>query len=193
MPKFRPPKKKKPPQNPPLHGGSFTIKYGSAEMLAKIGPTIKATWRVPAERLDALKDAGLPVPQPVVGEMLVDTGASATCIAEDAALELGLQAVDLEEHYGAGGKHKSTIYAATILISIVKDDGTTSYMEGTIRAAGIPHLRDYFDNKQVKQGGNPVRMVGLLGRDLLRLSRMNYQGTKGVVNYTFDFSSLVKP
>jgi hypothetical protein len=138
----------------------------------------------------ALKAASLPVPDPVDGAMLVDTGADSTCIAKDVALELGLQAVDVRKGLGAGGEHENTIYAAKLTIQIDKEKGRRSSAWVTIGAAGIPRLREQFEARDVTINGEPLRLIGLLGRDLLSFARITYQGTRGIVDYSFDFEPL---
>jgi Aspartyl protease len=54
------------------------------------GPTLNAVVTVSAARATALKDASVPLPQPVPIRALVDTGASCTCVDPDVLARLQL-------------------------------------------------------------------------------------------------------
>jgi len=179
------------PSKPPKHGGSFSVPYVDARNLAIVGPYIIGNWSVPDALAEALRKSGKAVPKLVSGAMLVDTGADKTCIAEDVAIELGLQAVDRQKVRGAGGLDENTVYAAKLNIAIVRTDGSRSEVLMTIRAVGIPELREHFEANKVNVNGRSLRLIGLLGRDLLRYSKIVYRGETGVVDYTFNFGPLI--
>src|SRR5690349_16340244 len=56
------------------------------------GPLINVTIGVSAQRRAALVAARVDVPQPIFARLLIDTGASMTCIDAQILLDLGLQA-----------------------------------------------------------------------------------------------------
>lgn len=56
----------------------------------QLGPLVQVLVGVSMHKRQALLDAGLAVPQFVIGTFLIDTGASATCIDPDLVAQLGL-------------------------------------------------------------------------------------------------------
>jgi hypothetical protein len=95
----------------------FEMQYG-AERLSSCGPQFVGNWGVPLSIRDALARAGRSAPDPVVGALLLDTGATRTCIALEAATQLGLQPKRMEEGMGAGGKHRNPVFLARLEIHI---------------------------------------------------------------------------
>ena len=49
-------------------------------------------------------------PQPVVGVVLIDTGASNTCISQRVAERLNLKPLRIADGLGAGGTHRNPVY-----------------------------------------------------------------------------------
>ena len=133
----------------------------------------------------AIASTGRPVPAPITGAILVDTGATTTCISEQSARDLGLRPVDTQETYGAGGKHTNNVYAVHLELRIHQNT-----IGAVIRASGIPSLEQTFQNMGVKINGRPVRVIGLLGRDMLRFCKMTYNGLTGDVDYRFDLRAM---
>ncbi|GAB5547847.1 MAG: hypothetical protein SangKO_076070 [Sandaracinaceae bacterium] len=185
-------KKKKQPPKPPFQAKAPTrieVGYGSAAVLQGAGPLIGAELRVPNAIAEKLGKEGKPIPPPVLGHLLVDTGASSTCIAEDAAQQLGLKPVDVGKTYGAGGLHENNIYQVFIAMHIVDaKHQKTSTISNETRAMGIPKLNNL---QGVLHGnGQPVRLIGLLGRDVLKHATFVYRGSKGSIAIEFDMDSF---
>ena len=55
--------------------------FHDADTLAEIGPLVRVAWTVPHALADALEARRLPIPAPIFGHALVDTGAGHTAIA----------------------------------------------------------------------------------------------------------------
>lgn len=53
---------------------------------------------------------------------------------------------------------------------------------------GIPDLE--LHALGVQFGGKPIEVVGLLGRDILRHTRLSYDGIDGRIKIVFDLKSL---
>src|SRR5712692_2553231 len=68
----------------------FTSVFGP-DILAGCGPQLFCEWEIPAATADAMRKAGRAVPSPISGAILLDTGATRTCIALKTAIDLGLQ------------------------------------------------------------------------------------------------------
>ncbi len=168
----------------------FITKYGDPASLAVCGPILKATWSVPPALAQALATSGRAAPNPISGYMLIDTGAAGTCIADDAAQELGLSPLRYEKSYGAGGLHNLPVYGVQLTI-IILDAGQQVSVTGDLQAKGIPELGDYFRHVPMQtQDPFPKRMVGLLGRDLLRHAIFVYKGSVGQFDFRLDLGSL---
>jgi hypothetical protein len=148
------------------------------KVLHELGPIVRAQWNVPAALARALAAAGRPVPKPVEGFMLIDTGATTTCIALDAAEELGLHQVAVSVTYGAGGQHQNKVFHAELRLGI-RDGNQDIWVVSEQQTSGIPQLDQHFKAKDVRIGGQPARLIGLLGRDFLRHTRLVYDGQKG--------------
>ena len=181
-------KSKAPPTSkpPPTR---FSMQFASPQELEVIGPLAIAQLSVPRALADQRMRAGRVVAAPITGYMLIDTGASCTCIAEETALALELPVIDVGTTYGAGGKHDLNIYPVFMALRI--EDGKTgmvSEISNEIRASGIPELGNQLNHLVVT---NPkVPMIGLIGRDLLRHATLIYRGSQGNVTLEFDLNSF---
>lgn len=145
---------------------------------------------VPPALAEYLTTAGRQLPEPVVGDMLVDTGATATSIALDVAQELGLQQTRIGKTYGAGGLHQNPVFSGQLIMEI-RDGGNSTRLTMVREVMGIPHLNEPYREIGVLDGtGRPVRLIGLLGRDFLRHVTMTYRGSSAEVEFVLDFGSL---
>jgi len=172
--------------------GSIT-KYSTPESLAVCGPILKATWSVPPALAQALAEGGESAPNPVVGYMLVDTGASATCIALDAAQELRLSPLRYAKSYGAGGLHELPVFGVLLTITFSDPMGGQHGVNGEVEAKGIPELGEYFRRLPMESKGSfPMRMIGLIGRDLLRHATFVYKGSIGQFDFKLDMGSFAQ-
>jgi hypothetical protein len=155
------------------------------------GPLVVGRWAVPPPLAKYLVSNGLPVPAPVEGHMLVDTGATRTCIALDVAeRDLSLQPTSIAHTYGAGGLHESKIFFVEFRLQII-DGKRHSQISNVMQAAGIPEM----DASAAKLGladgdGHPLRLIGLLGRDFLGHVTMTYRGVSGRVEFQIHHDSM---
>jgi hypothetical protein len=149
--------------------------YPTPEALIAVGPLILAAWALPQTLIQALSAAGRPIPRPVEGVMLVDTGAMQTCISEVAAQALGLQPVRIAKTYGAAGLHENKVYETQLLIGIGDDKGLLrSDIRFQMQTIGIPQLDEPM--KGLKIADREQTLIGLLGRDFLRFTTLTYKG-----------------
>jgi predicted aspartyl protease len=151
------------------------IDLGTPEQLIVAGPLIAASWSVPAPLATALHGAGRPVPPAVPGMLLIDTGASSTCISESAAARLGLRPIRIAQTLGSGGSHPSNMYEAHLQI-LIEDPkrGVLSNLDIEFQAVGVPQLEQQLPG--LTFNGQPTELVSLLGRDFLRNTTMTYRG-----------------
>ena len=69
-----------------------------------LGPRLLVTVSLAQPVAAQMTANGQTVPQPIVGQALIDTGASVTCIDEDIAKKLGIQPVDVAKMHSASHK-----------------------------------------------------------------------------------------
>ena len=173
--------------------------YPTPATLTAVGPLIPGAWTIPAALEAWYHRTDTPLPTPVSGFLLVDTGASSTCISLDAANELGLLPRRLASNYGAGGVTSNPVFWARLLVEIQNEHGaTTAEMDDEVVA--IPNLEESLRPldvkaylKQAPESSQPVRLIGLLGRDFLSHATLLYEGSKGHCRLTLDVGSFQKP
>ena len=140
-----------------------------------------------------MQGQGQTVPAPIVGRMLVDTGATATRISEEAALELGLPQVDVRETVGVHGKQRTPVYLASFGLGIADASGNQTFIIRDSAVAAAKGLEAMFAKMGVKTGGKDGgRLIGLLGRDFLRHATFVYRGGKGEIEIIIDPSRMQK-
>ncbi len=131
-------------------------------MLAQRGPVVQVVVTAAEPLLSQLLQQGIPAPEPVAGLALIDTGASATCIDDDAAAKLKLPVVDVVSI--ASASHASTkqnVYPVTFHIQGLP------VTVNSLRTVGAP---------LAAQG-----LLALFGRDLLQLFTLFYNGLTGQI------------
>lgn len=161
--------------------------YGSPAVLAATGPLLAGSWEVPVTLAQRFQAAGRPVPPPVRGFLLLDTGASGPCIASDVAQELGLKAVGLRKTRGSSGTHDSEVFEATMVVALPTPSGLTLTIRGQNFATGVPDMDGVIDQSTFSTNDpSPKRLIGLIGRDFLRFATLVYRGSTGVVEITID-------
>jgi hypothetical protein len=173
------------------------LAYGSVDMLHLTGPLVPAAWTIPETLEELYRKHGVPVPPPVQGFLLVDTGATSTCITMEAAAELQLMPRRISRSYGAGGLTENPMFWARLQIDIDNTQGAVTTAELDQEVAGIPGLEACYANLDVKfsrkLGNVPptkVRLIGLLGREFLRHATLLYEGSKGHARLTLDMDSF---
>lgn len=171
----------------------FVVPFGP-DLLQLMGPMVRASWTVPHALAARLTAEGKAVPALVDGFMLVDTGAQNTCIASRSADDLGLRPIDVIVNHGAHGPQESPVFRAHFHLAITDEKaGTSLRVSREMLVAGIPGLQETFARLGVKDAlGNPVKVIGLIGRDFLRHARMVYDGPTGHLELELDLGSLQK-
>lgn len=166
----------------------FTFVFGP-DVLAACGPQFFCEWGVAAATADALQKAGRAIPSPVAGALLLDTGATRTCIALQTATDLGLQPTRMQDGLGAAGKHRNPVFLARLVIRIT-DPVTelTHHFAWEQEVEGISELHTFAAPLTLQ--GQRVPVSGLLGRDILRHARIHYDGPTGRMRFEFDVASI---
>lgn len=181
-------------QQPPLPGvpaARLVTDYSNARTLATIGPLVKGSWSVPPALAEHLKAANRPIPQKVEGFLLIDTGATETCMALDVAQDLKLTLVRIAKTYGAGGLHENPVFEAFLVMENRDTFGNVFHVESLRQVVGIPELGRYLERFDVKmKEDHPKRVIGLLGREFLEHATMIYRGPRGLVEIILDPASF---
>lgn len=116
--------------------------------------------------------------------MLVDTGASTTCISLGVAHQLGLMQVGTQRVRGVSGIHENAMFAGELVVAVT-DGAITAQIEILIGVTAVPEL-----DQHVAFLNPSIRIIGLLGRDILRHMRMIYDGPAGRLEFVVDWPSL---
>lgn len=138
-----------------------TVSVAPVIALLSQGPVVQVVLSVAQTIADQLLQQGLPVPTPVAGLALIDTGASSTCIDDASAQQLQLPAIDVVNMISASHANiQQNIYP--VLIEVM----------GGIRI-DVPRA----------MGANlaPQNLVALIGRDFLQQCTLFYNGPAGAI------------
>jgi len=137
-----------------------TIAFPPATVLAQRGPVVQVTVSVEQHIAQQLLQQGQQLPTPVSGLALIDTGATGSCVDEAAAQALGLPVVDVATM--ASASHSATQHNVYPI---------------QIEVTGLP-----ITFNAPRAIGAPLAAQGLLvllGRDLLQMSTLFYNGITG--------------
>ena len=134
--------------------------------LLRRGPIIQVTLGLAENIAQQLVQQGKPVPEPVAGWALIDTGATSTCIDDSAAQKIGLPVIDR-------GKTSSASHDAidvNIYPALIAFTGTPIKVNA-LRAIGANLASQ--------------DLVALLGRDVLQNFTLFYNGAVGQITISF--------
>jgi predicted aspartyl protease len=138
------------------------VQIPGAQALIQRGPIINVSIGLERSMAMSLLSSGAKVPAPIVGLALIDTGASVTCIDNSKAIDMGLPVVDTMKMTSAS--HDAIEQSAyPISIEIV----------GTPIQFGLPKA---MGANLTSQG-----LLALIGRDVLQLFTMFYNGPTGQI------------
>ena len=167
-----------------------TQKYAPA-VLQSTGQVLRVAVSVPEAESAARTSLGRPIPKPVVGVVLIDTGASNTCISQDVADKLSLKPLRIAQGLGAGGTHQNPVYFVRLKIGFADPKtGLARSFSWEQEAQGIPKLEDASKQLKITHGGSRVDYVALMGRDVLAHTDFEYHGPTATIKIHFDMKSL---
>src|SRR5262245_9946542 len=136
-----------------------------------MGPVIQVQVEVPTALATQLTSAGQPLPEPVVGVALIDTGASLCAVDSAVIRQLGVQPVGVAHVGTAGGQQQQLTYPGRF----------------TFPGSNLPPIDfntllgcDFAGQLAL---GSPL--VALIGRDLLQHFVFVYNG--GAASFTLAF------
>ena len=129
------------------------------ELLVAQGPVVPVLLSISDEAHQALMAAGKPIPEPVTGLALIDTGATWTCVDEDTARRAGLPTRGTAKMASASHpEHEVPVFAGRIVLDSININ-TPNAMG--VNLSGFPGL------------------IALIGRDMLQNCLFVYDGNSG--------------
>jgi predicted aspartyl protease len=135
-----------------------TVQVPPAAALQLRGPILQVSVTIEQNAGKGLVAQGKPLPVPKSGLALIDTGASSTCIDEQAAQDLGLPVIDVANMQSASHeKHQCNVYPVQIITPIVTLNAPRA-MGAALASQGL---------------------LVLIGRDVLQNCNLFYNGPAG--------------
>lgn len=138
---------------------------------------------------EELARSGKQIPPAINGYMMIDTGAEKTCISDLAASQLGLIPTRTVRCYGAGGETTNAMVFARLVIGIAQGP-VQRVIVWEQEVQTVRDLEKHPESRGLRVNDQPARLIGLLGRDILRRANVQYNGIEGKVHVTFDGSWL---
>jgi len=130
-------------------------------ILQQTGPLIQVQIEVPTALAQHLQQAGQPIPAPVPGFGLLDTGATISAVDNSVVQSLGVQSTGIANVGTAGGTQQQPVYPIRITLPAHKINfDVSSALGATLSQQGI---------------------VALLGRDFLQHFVLVYNGLHGMI------------
>jgi hypothetical protein len=154
----------------PIHRFDFGPSDGAskAELLAERGPVISVRIHPPPALERAWVAQGIPLPPPVPGLALVDTGASLCAINESSIRSLGVKPIGRVRSGSAAGVGECNVYPGRIALLVRDGEMTLDHH----RLTGV-NLDD------ITLPGIDRPLIALLGRDFLQGFILHYDGPAG--------------
>ena len=141
-----------------------------AEALAQEGAVLQVEVNLPQPLIDYFSRQNQPVPAPLTGSALIDTGASKTCVDETILTRLGINATGLISLGTAGGRTQRTLHPVKLAFPefgfVVETGSVVSVDLGGQIAVGLP-------------------LIALVGRDILRYGHFFYAGSGAFFTLSF--------
>jgi hypothetical protein len=149
-----------------VYSGSFGTKKEGQDVpfplgLQRSGPIMEIEVAVPSSLAEYLTKNKRPVPQPVRGVALIDSGASGTCVDDRVIRQLGVKPIGVATVITAGGRQERNRYPARFDFRRMKMSFEFSSVMGM-------NLRE--------QSIMGRELVALIGRDVLSRCIFIYDG-----------------
>lgn len=134
-------------------------------VLASGGPIVPVTVTVPDAVQSSHVNLGSPIPEPVTGFALIDTGATSSCFDNSSAVKAGLPIVGKSRMASASHpENEVPLYAGKMLLPGLNFD-----------------VKSGFDVELSGKDG----IIALIGRDLLKIAMFVYNGPDGTFTLAF--------
>jgi len=155
-----------------LHHGVRLLPHQWIEIY---GPTVAVEVMVHPNMARSLKEAGKSVPESVIGDAMIDSGAQATTIDTSVAERLQLPRTSKIEAFGIGGRSEGYTSPCSIFIPSLK------LTTNCARA----HCHELTKNAK--------HIIALIGRDILKQMTFFYDGINGQVQLVYPLPFGVVP
>jgi hypothetical protein len=182
-----------------LDGFRITLPTVGQKEMRLAGPMVPASWYIPAELEKQLQSQGKPVPPPVAGHLLLDTGAAQIAIDNEVAKSLGLKPVKTAmEGQGIKGFDEMECYYARLLLPVLPIQNARP-LTVTPVMIGIPieqvwettgMMANYIKWGYETSPGVPLKVIGILGRLFLQFTKVTFNGLTGATEIEIDKSCM---
>ena len=143
--------------------------------LAETGAVLQVTIGIPPALEQYCLKNSIPIPAPIAGHALIDTGASASAVHEQIFTDFGVQPID---HIPMSTPHSrdklSFVYPAKIQFPGL--NLSSDALLSTMRVVGCELKWTTYDNREI---------IMLMGRDLLKFFLMVYNGVQSDVTLSY--------
>jgi len=156
----------------PVYDGEFRTSQGQPlpTGLNQVGPVIPIEIAIPTALSRFLAAQNQPIPSPIAGIALIDTGATRSCADRKVMSQLGVNPIGRVRLGTARGRSSHLLYPAKFRFPQIQFEVEYSSVVGVdLRGQGV--------------GGTQI--IALIGRDLLARCIFVYHGTTGSFSLAF--------
>jgi hypothetical protein len=140
----------------------------SPSLLSRHGPTLQVSISIPQVLAALYTTQQIPLPSPITGTALIDTGAMKSCVHGSVMRNLGVNAIGVITSLTAAGPALQNLYPAHFTFPATNIEIEFSSVVGADLSGQII---------------NGQQLIALIGRDVLSLGILVYNGSLG----TFSF------
>jgi predicted aspartyl protease len=138
------------------------IQIDPRAVLQQRGPVVQVTVTLATSFAQGLQQANQPVPAPISGWALIDTGASNSCIDDAQAQQMGLPVIDVCN-----------------MTSATHENTQQNVYPIRIEFVGVPIAVD--SGRTIGANLAPQQLLMLIGRDVLQHCTFTYNGLAGCI------------
>ncbi len=138
--------------------------------LAALGAVLQVEVNLPQPLMDLLAQQGKTIPSPAIGQAIIDTGASMTCVDENIMTSLGINPVGLVSLGTAAGQVQRPLFPARVFFPEPK------LVVDLSRVVAVDLTGQNIQGQ---------KMIALVGRDILRACQFIYDGSGGFFTLSF--------
>jgi len=139
----------------------------SSAALRIVGAVVPVEIYVPQAIAQVLTQNAQPLPTPVIGFAMMDTGANGTCVHEPSLTTLGLNPIDVVPSGTAGGPVQQNVYPARLVFPSLGWELNFARLTG-VNLTG-----------QIVPSNPPQQLLVLVGRDILESAILVWNGPGG--------------
>ena|SRR2546425_5574102 len=148
-----------------LPGGGQRI---SPAVLASVGPILDVSVSIPQALTDFYTRQQIPIPSPITGIALIDTGASKSCVHGPVMSTLGVNPIGIATSHTAAGPVPHNLFPAHFTFPGARIEVDFASVVGADLSGQI------INNRQ---------LIALIGRDVLSMGIFVYNGPAGAFSF----------